>query len=490
MKHLITLLFLLPLSAVAETYTFPEDFQWCVATAGHQIEGDNIHSDWWAWEQIPGKIARGEKSGKAAYHIERLEEDVNLMKSLSVDTYRFSIEWSRIEPEQGKYDMEGVNHYLKEFALLKAKGIRPMVTIHHFVQPQWFTASGGWNREDSPEIFLSYVKKMEEFFGQESDYWITFNEPNVLLLGGFAAGFMPPGQTDLNLWPPLVNILKAHEKAYHYLHLKAKEQNRQIKVGMAYHLRPLIPGNWFLTWVLKPIDWFINWNMPNAVKTGTVTGFSHHSFLGIPFFMHESLTIPDLAGTQDFLGINYYTREKISLSFSSPYLHRDPADGTIGTDLNWGIDPQGFYNVLKKSHELFPDIPFYITESGLADEKDQWRADYVADHLRVLHKAMTEFNHKVEGYCYWSMMDNFEWQEGFEPRFGLFHVDYTKQGERTPRRSVKRVKRIYETNVLEFPDPDGAKEVKMDSPSPAPAEGAPPEDTKPGEAPPPAEKAL
>jgi beta-glucosidase len=436
----------------AESYTFPEDFQWCVATAGHQVEGDNIHSDWWEWEQKPGKIANGERSGKASYHMERMQEDVNLMKNLFVDTYRFSIEWSRIEPRKGEFDAAAVAHYRKEFQLLKQKGIRPMVTLHHFVQPQWFTDSGGWRREDSPDLFLRFVRKVEQEFGAESDYWITFNEPTVLLFGAYGVGFMPPGEMEFNIWEPMVNILKAHGRAYHYLHEQARTRNRIIKVGMAHHLRPLIAAQFLLRKFVGIADFYLNWNIPLALKTGQLKGYTKHHFFLFSWPSRQEITIDEIKNTQDFLGINYYTEEYIKLNFKKPYLHRDPRPGTIGTDLNWGMDPEGFGYALSKAHELFPEIPFYITENGLADAKDQWRAEYVANHLRVLHQTMTRLPHKVEGYCYWSLLDNFEWQEGFTPRFGLIEVDYKNKGERKARPSLERVRQIFKTNILEFPE--------------------------------------
>jgi beta-glucosidase len=439
------------ISFSVESYTFPEDFQWCVATAGHQIEGDNIHSDWWEWEQKPGKIANGDRSGKAAYHMERLQEDVNIMKDLGVDTYRFSIEWSRIEPRKGEFDAKAVAHYKKEFQLLKNKGIRPMVTLHHFVQPYWFTDSGGWRREDSPELFLRFVRKIEQEFGGESDYWITFNEPNVLLFGAYGAGLMPPGETDFDIWAPMVNILKAHGKAYHYLHQRAKEKNHFIKVGMAHHIRPLVGSNFVLNKLVSIADFYLNWNIPLALKTGELKGYGKKTFFLFSIPWRQHIYLDEIKNTQDFLGINYYTREYIRLNFTKPYLHRDPMPGTFPQELNWGMDPKGFAYVLAKADGYFPNLPFFITESGLADSKDEWRGDYVAQHLRELHGFMTEYKHKVEGYCYWSLMDNFEWQEGFTPRFGLYEVNYQKKGERTARPSVSRVREIFKTNVVTFP---------------------------------------
>jgi beta-glucosidase len=437
--------------AMANELEFPPNFQWCVATAGHQIEGDNINSDWWDWEQLPGTIRKGEKSGKAAYHMDRLEEDIKIMQDLGVKTYRFSIEWSRIEPRQGFFDEKAVEYYKREIALLKQAGIAPFVTIHHFVQPQWFTGSGGWKRVDSPDLFLKYVEKVEKEFGGEVDQWVTFNEPMVLLMGGYIVGMMPPGETDLDVWDPLVNIMKSHGRAYHYLHKKADERGKKIKVGLAHHLRPLVGSNWLMQKILNLPDYFINWNIPTALKTGKLVGFGKKKLaIGFRVLKYKQIILEEVKGTQDFFGVNYYTREYITLTKKKPFINRTPLPGLVGTDyLNWGLDPEGFFEVLKKSHELYPHLPFIITENGLTDPSDQHRAKYIVNHLRELHRAMTELNHQVDGYCYWSLLDNFEWQEGFDPRFGLFEVDYANGGARKARPSVEVVRKIFKTNRVE-----------------------------------------
>jgi len=434
--------------ARAEHYTFPADFKWCVATAGHQVEGDNVNSDWWAWEQLPGKIRNGDKSGKAAHHMERMEEDVRWMKQLGVTMYRFSIEWSRIEPKQGQFDEAAIAYYRRELDLLKKNGITPFVTLHHFVQPKWFTDMGGWNRDDAPEIFMHYVTKVEAAFGPDIGDWVTFNEPTVLLIGGFVIGVMPPGEHLGNVWMATVHLLQAHAKAYHYLHAQADSRGQKIRVGMANHIRPLVSGYWIFNKGVEYADRLTNWSLPLAVKTGELEGIKKiWGFIPWP----AKIKIDGLSGTQDFLGINYYTREYIKLNLIPPFLHRDPLPGLIGTDLlNWGIDPEGFYYVLQKAHENFPEVPFMITENGINDPPDRYRADFVRAHLAQLHRAMTTLPHQVLGYCHWTLMDNFEWIEGFTPRFGILEVDY-KTGDRKMRPSGKVIEKIFKSNQLDYP---------------------------------------
>lgn len=436
--------------AHAETYTFPADFKWCVATAGHQVEGDNIHSDWWEWEKLPGTIRNGDRSGKASQHIERMDEDVNWMKTLGANTYRMSIEWSRLEPKQGQFDEKAFAYYAREFALLKKNNITPFVTLHHFVQPQWFTQSGGWKRPDSPDVFLNFVKRAEAAFGKDIHFWTTFNEPSVVLMGGFGLGVMPPGDKNWDVWEPSVNILKAHALAYRYLHEQAKARNQKIMVGLAFHLRPLVSKWKILSPIVDYADHLTNWSLPLAVKTGRFHGIQKKHFLGMSIPWPTTIEIPGLTNTQDFLGVNYYTREYISLGLSSPQLRREPLPGLIGTELlNWGIDPEGFYVTLKKAHESFSEVPFFVTENGLNDPQDKYRPDYIRSHLAQLNKAMKEIPITVLGYCHWTLMDNFEWIEGFTPRFGLLEVDY-ETGNRKPRPSAEVIKNIFKKNTVEY----------------------------------------
>ncbi len=440
---------LTPLSR-ATTFTYPQNFQWCVATAGHQIEGDNVHSDWWAWEQLPGKIRNSDKSGKASYHMDRLDEDVTWIKKLGANTYRFSIEWSRIEPKPGVYDSESIRYYQRELALLKKNNITPFVTIHHFVQPQWFTASGGWRRADAPEVFLKYVQKIESEFGEHINHWVTFNEPSVLLLGGYGLGLMPPGENHWDLWQPTENILKAHALAYAYLHQQAQKRQQKILVGLAFHIRPLISGHWFLNGLIHQADELTNWSLPEAIKTGFMKTVRFKNFFGLKIPWISTKKIEGLANTQDFLGVNYYTREYLKLTWGTPWIERLPAPGLVGTELlNWGIDPEGFYVALKIAHDKFDSLPIYITENGLTDPSDKYRNDYIVSHLAYLNKAMQELPIEVLGYCHWSLMDNFEWIEGFTPRFGLIEVDYTT-GERKARPSAQVIEEIFKSRELTY----------------------------------------
>lgn len=177
--------FIIPITSFAKLNKFPNNFKWCVATAAHQIEGDNINSDWWAFEHVPGNIARGEKSGKTCDHWNRLEEDITLIKKLNVKTYRFSIEWAKIEPREGQWNQEAISHYKQELATLKRNGIEPMLTLHHFSLPNWVVQKGSWEWSGFPQAFKKYTEVVVTQIAPDVHDWITFNEPMVLISGGY-----------------------------------------------------------------------------------------------------------------------------------------------------------------------------------------------------------------------------------------------------------------------------------------------------------------
>ena len=207
---------------------FPDSFEWCVATASHQIEGQNKHSDWWEFERRGKTIENEDRSTVATDHWNRLEEDTQLLVDLGVKTYRFSLEWAKIEPQDGKWSQKALDHYKKEIILLKKNNIKPFITLSHFSLPYWFAQKGGWASPEAPSHFLRYVEKVyEELSPLGVESWVTFNEPTWNLISGYVLGAFPPGKKDLKLLPsPLIGIIRSHAKAYK-LHF-VKWQKRKI----------------------------------------------------------------------------------------------------------------------------------------------------------------------------------------------------------------------------------------------------------------------
>ncbi len=405
---------------------FPPGFRWCVATSSHQIEGNNQNSDWWDWEQIPGKIRNGEKSGEACDHWNHLDEDVGHLKELHVHQYRFSVEWAKLEPQPGVWDMKAVQHYREELHLLRQAGIEPMITLHHFTFPRWVREKGGWEWEGIAAAFGRFTGFVFSEIGPEVRDWITVNEPMVHLAAGYLSGATPPGQKRelKGMIAPLRGLLRAHAVAYHELHRLADlTKATPVRVGMAHHLRIFDPN-----WAWSPLDiafayWLdqaFNWALSESLESGRLQ-------ISMPFTLNVNEEVPELKNTQDFFGINYYSRDMVSFSISSPTGFELRVNGNSEkNDMGWEIYPEGFYRILKAVAQHFPGKPILVTENGLADSTDHQREKFLRDHLEAMAQAIQE-GVPVEGYCHWSLMDNFEWTDGFSPRFGLFEVNYLTQ---------------------------------------------------------------
>lgn len=406
-------------------YQFPKNFKWCVATSAHQIEGGNIHSDWWQWEQ-QGKVANKENTIHAADHWNRVEADADLITKINANAYRFSVEWAKIEPKDGQWDTAVLEHYKNEIKILRLKGIEPLITLHHFTLPNWVAEKGGWEWDMIPKYFERYTAKVYESLNQNGDVhkWITINEPTVFVAAGYLAGTFPPGKIVglADLKAPFVNILKAHGLAYHMIKKIGAEKKHSTMVTIVHSLRAFDPKRWWHPLdqlITYYIDRIFNWSIITAAVTGELK-------MNIPFLVDVNEVIPEIKDTSDFIGFNYYNHDLVSFSFKFPFHTFQATPGAKTNDLGWEIYPQGIYRIVKEVHQRFPGRPIYITENGLADANDSRRKDYIEDHLIWLHRAISE-GAPVEGYCHWSLMDNFEWDKGYEPRFGLFEINYTTQ---------------------------------------------------------------
>ncbi len=431
-----------------EPKKFPQGFDWCVATAGHQIEGDDTNGDWWDWEQVPGNIERGERSGKACDSYHRTERDLSVLEQLHTTAYRFSIEWSRIEPEQGTLDEEAIEHYRSFIEQLGRRGIRPIITLQHFVMPRWLRKLGGWEWSGTPGAFGKFARLVRERIAPQARDFVTVNEPMVNVLGGYYLGNVPPGEKRAmkDVAPVLVGLLRAHAAAYRALH--SGEGGDQVRVGMAHHLRVFSAER-----ALNPLDHLVahwmdgawNWALPDALETGVLK-------VSIPGVIHEVREVPEAKGTQDYVGINYYTREKVNagVMIRAGTGHPTAADSErvarMYLPANWEVYPQGLEELLLAAHKRYNGKPTLITENGVDDAKDVKRPDYLRGHLEAVHRAI-EKGVDVRGYCHWSMADNFEWIHGFTPRFGLFETDYNTY-ELKPRASAALFSRFATENAL------------------------------------------
>lgn len=405
-------------------------FLWGAATSSHQIEGHNHLNDWWDWEQ-QGKVK--EKSDAACNHHELYADDIALVSKLGHNAHRFSLEWSRLEPREGEWDEAAFDHYEDVFRHLAARQITPVVTLHHFTNPTWFTKKGGWLSPETAYYFGRYTQKVVERFSPYVKFWITINEPLIFLYFSYLEGTWPPG---LKSFPASMvvfeNLLLAHIESYTVIHdfYRLKLQ-KPVHVSIAKHLGCFTPSNPhsvmdnLSVWLR---NWFFNDLFLNALQTG---------YLFFPGVFSKQLPRQQ---TLDFIGVNYYQRDFIEFGgFSllaaigqsaSKEKHKHEI-GEINT-MGWEIYPQGLYQVLMRLKKY--KLPVMITENGTCTQDDDQRSRYIRTHLAALKQASDE-GMNVWGYFYWSLMDNFEWAHGFDPRFGIVEVDYITQ-KRTVRKSA------------------------------------------------------
>ncbi|ASJ07291.1 glycoside hydrolase family 1 protein [Thermococcus pacificus] len=392
---------------------FPEGFLFGTATAAHQIEGENRWNDWWYYEQI-GKLPY--KSGKACNHWEKYEEDIGLMAELGYNAYRFSIEWSRIFPEEGRLNEDALNRYTEILELLRRKGIEPNVTLHHFTSPLWFMKKGGFLREENLKYWEKYVETVADIL-KGVKLVATFNEPMVYVMMGYLTAYWPPFvKSAFKAFKVAANLLKAHAIAYETLH-------GSFNVGIVKNVPVMLPASDSERdrKAAQKADNLFNWNFMDAIWSGNFRG------------AFKSYRVPE--SDVDFIGINYYTAAEVRHSWNPLKFFFDARDAEIGdrkTQMGWSVYPEGIYRVISKMAGY--KKPMYITENGIATLDDEWRKEFIVQHLQYVHKAISE-GYDVRGYFYWSLMDNYEWREGFEPRFGLIEVDYDTF-ERKPRESA------------------------------------------------------
>jgi len=391
--------------------TFPSDFLWGVATSSHQVEGGNTNNDWYEWEK-KGKTS--EESGIACDSWNRYEEDNNLVKDLGCNAYRFSLEWSRIEPQEGQFSNEAIEHYRKILLDMKQKGIKRVITLNHWTLPLWFSKKYGWHKKESVEKFSVYCRKVMEGLGAEMDMIITLNEPRLTINRGYGKGDFPPGKKNPFLYlRARKNLIKAHKASYKIV----KKIRSDLPCGITQYVNDFDwlgkgkAGNW----ITEKIEDFYNWKI-----------------------------FQEIGENQDFIGLNYYSGYEIS--FRRPFV-KMKAQNEIRSDFGWGFSPEGIHEVIMDAWKKFKK-PIYIFENGAADAEDKIRAKYIAGHLKWIHEAIEE-GADVRGYFHWSLLDNFEWNAGYSMKFGLYEVDRNTM-ERKVRGSAMEYANICKSNELEI----------------------------------------
>ena len=429
------------------TMHFPKGFKWGCATSPYQNEGDNLHSDWWVWEQGEGHVTNGQRSGKACdWWGEGFKADLEWITRLNNSAHRMGIEWSRIEPKEGVFDDAAIDRYRFMLRSLRERGIEPMLTLHHFSNPIWVAERGGWESADILPLFDQYVTKAVGALRDLCDAWITINEPTVYAALGYLQKpgdntrhrtTWPPGKFDPNLVIAVGdNMLLGHAGAYQTIHSIQPE----ARVGIAHNMQcldPASPGSLLDRAVLRRQDRFVNQGIIDAVIKGH-----------IPRPALGARRVGALRNTVDFIGLQYYGREMVAFDSKSPGTlfgrRLQNPQGEI-SDMNYGeVYPRGLYRLLKRLKRT--GKPIVVTENGLPDHDDDRRPAFLVNHLKQMWHAINE-DVPVKGYYHWTLTDNFEWAEGWNLRFGLVELDPQTQ-RRALRRSGELYAEVCQANLL------------------------------------------
>src|SRR4051794_4586761 len=386
--------------------TLPDEFLWGTATAAHQVEGGNWNNDWWAWEHAPASPCE-EPSGDACDHWYRYPEDLDLLQELGFGAYGFSIEWSRIEPEEGEYSDATLDHYARVIAACRDRELLPVVTFHHFTTPRWAAADGGWANPAIVDRFTRFVETAGARLGDEIGIACTINEPNIVTLMGYLMGVFPPGAArDLDRYQRATDsFIAAHRRAVDALRAA--------------------PGTFPVGITLAMGDW------------SAEPGFEHR----IDEFRsaHEDVYLHATEG-DDFVGVQAYSRSRVGNA------------GVVGPEPGVKVLPMGYEYwptaaaaAARHAHDV-TGLPIYVTENGIGTHDDALRVRYLRDSLLAITQAMAD-GVDVRGFFHWSLLDNFEWAFGYRMRFGIVAVDRATQ-TRTPKPSATAIARIVRANAL------------------------------------------
>jgi len=386
---------------------FPKGFLWGAATSAYQVEGGITNNDWETQNRLP-------KAGLACDHYRRYEEDFKLAKKLNQNAHRLSLEWARIEPQKNEWDEEALHHYYHVLKFLKEQGFKTFVTLHHFTNPVWVADQGGWVNKTTIQDFQDYAGKVAQSLGQYIDYWITVNEPNLYADLGYLTGKFPPFKRSLlKAQRVYKNLLRAHNKVYQMIHAYYPE----AQVGFAQNFpwrKASRRYNIFDQLAVRVANW-IEYDYPYGRTKN------------------------------DFIGVNHYSDTHLKVTFNPARgfieLHRHPGEAS---DRDWPIHAHAIYQVLLKLKTL--QKPVYITENGLADAEDKQRGEYLREYLIQIHRAI-KAGVDIRGYLHWSLMDNFEWEDGYRWKFGLLEVNFKTQ-KRKIRKSALYYARICKNNEL------------------------------------------
>lgn len=432
-------------------HLFPKEFRFGAASASHQVDGFDEHSDWWRYERRPGTVrafgpafAREHKSD----HWARFDEDLGRMRDeLGLGAYRFSVDWSRLEPREGEWRDDVLQTYADRCRRLNEAGVRPCVTLFHWSSPDWIWDHAdeertGWYDPRIVERFTRYVERLVPALAPHVDMFFTLNEPNIFLYGAFAEGILCPGhrRDDRDLVPVLRHLLQCHRNAYRLV----KAARPDAQVGIAHQFCPMEPEKRWgpISWLAaSKVERAFTWSFPDAIATGA--------------FRLETRTrevieepIDGLAGTADFMGVNFYERMLVRLELRRPRPTATVLHDHLDSKEIWPtqLNTRGFVEMLAAVQRRY-GLPLHVTENGQSHPDDRRRETFLREHLAALAWAMGARKLDVRGYFWWSLLDNQEWANGFVPRLGLYEVDYSN-GERRLRQTGRTYTGIIRTREV------------------------------------------
>ena len=393
------------------TSSFPQGFRWGTATAAHQVEGGNWNNDWWAWEHAPNTPCE-EPSGDAIDQLHLYDSDIALCAALGFDNYRFSIEWSRIEPEPGEFSLAALDHYRRVLASCHTHGIDPVVTFHHFTTPRWVVAQGGWHTASTVDLFLRFAERSVAHLGDLISTACTINEPNIVASIGYQLGLFPPGVSDEAQFEAAnANFIDAHQRVVPIL-----------KAG---------PGDFPVGLTLSMTDY-------QAVPADDAGAIARRDQIRA---VAEDQYL-DIVGDDDFFGVQVYSRRRIS---AERMLGAE--EGVPTLPMGYEFWPDSLAACLRRAWDYTGgSVPLLVTENGIGTDDDPQRIEYVRKALEGVLGCIDD-GIDVQGYTYWSLMDNFEWAFGYRPRFGIIEVDRPTQ-RRTVKPSGEWLSSIVRANAL------------------------------------------
>ncbi len=418
-------------------HRFPDGFLWGASTAAHQVEGHQ-DNNWSRWEPaVANRLAETAPdrlrdtvpdwdlikddatdpnsyiSGQAVDHYNRYEEDFDILAELGLNAYRFSVEWSRIEPEPGKFDQEALDHYETVVDALRERGIEPFIMLHHFTNPVWLDDTGGWHNPDTPELFARFAETVAERLKHKMNFWITINEANTYVFMRYLKGNMWPEWPDAEFSLP--RALKARRnfaKAHRYARSRIRAINPDAQVGFV-HTGEQFRGSGFLSnQIARLAQYFVN-----------------------------KFVVRPVDGYCDFIPLHHYSTWCITPRLASPAKWWHSPDTDVQNDIGWNIESRGIYDAVQMYQDK--ETPIYIDENGVVDARDERRGEFVISTIHALEQVMRD-GADVRGYFHWSLLDCFEWSEGFWPKMGLVEVD-----RQTQQRRIRGSAYVYRSIIQE-----------------------------------------